>query len=210
MNYLISFYNISYPLKPKNFSNDKTKILDPLNTVIKLALLGFKAPNTKLSITNHNVFLHEPSYFQGAIRIYNGDNKEDLHYLLNPLYLATIKYLNDSNLLLFTLAINGLNLLKETYNCSETTKHTIDLYIYMLDNSINKKNVEFSFIKISSEDIDLYSKFYYNWRDEEINVIITLFNLIKKSPTSFKNSYIGSIEKILCPIDDTIKEISYI
>ena len=210
MNYLFSLYSITFPMKSKNVSNDKTKILDPLNTILKLALLSFKLPNTKLSITNHNIILHEPSYFQGVLRIYNGDNKEDLHYLLNPIYLATVNHLSDNNLIFFNLAIHGLKLLKETYNCSENTKHTIDLYIYVIDNSINKKINEFSFVKISHEELELYSKFYYKWRLEEIQAISILFNLINNSPNNFKNNYLKSIENIITPIDEILKDISYI
>jgi hypothetical protein len=193
-----------------NKKNDKTKILDPLNTIIKLAILSYKQPNTKLSIIDHNIKLYEPSYFQGAIRIYNGDNKEDLHYLLNPIYLACKNHLNDKTIELFKLARTGLILLKDTYKNFQTINHTLDLYIFIIDNALNKTDLEFGFVKISPEDIEIYNKFLYKWQDTELNIIVLSFNLIKQTPISSKIHYITSIENILIPIDKAIQDISYI
>ncbi len=209
MKLLLYLYTTAYQKLNSN-TNDKTKILDPLNTIIKLAMLSYKVPNTKLSIVNHNINLHEPSYFQGVFRIYNGDNKEDLHYLLNPIYIATKKYINKDNIILFELAKNGLKLLKDTYKNYQTIIHTLDLYIYIIDNFINEKVVDYSFVKITEEEEELYNKFIYKWQKEEINIIINLFNLINNSPLTSKIHYLTSIEKILIPIDETIKNISYI
>lgn len=212
MNYLLTLYNYTFTriYNSTNQNNDKTKILDPMNTIIKLAILSFKQPNTKLSIINHNINLHEPSYFQGAIRIYNGDNKEDLHYLLNPIYLACKNNLIEKNIILFKLSINGLNLLKDTYKNYQTINHTLDLYIYIINNALIQKEIEYSFVKINDSEIDLYNKFMYKWQNEELDIIINLFNLISISPNSSKIHYITSIEQVIMPIDKFITEISYI
>ena len=208
MNYLLTLYN-SYQ-KINNGSNDKTKILDPLNTIIKLGILSFKQPNSKISINNHNIYIHEPSYLQGAIRIYNGDNKEDLHYLLYPIYYASLNNIDETTEILFILAKNGLVLLKDTYKTSLTINHTIDLFIYIIDNSLMKKNIEFSFVKITKEDEILNEKFIYEWKKEELKIIIDIFNMTCNSPNFNKIYYTKAIESILIPIDKTINEISYI
>ena len=210
MQYILSLYNYTNDILNKNILNEKTKILDPMNVIIKLAVLSYKSPNTKISISNHNITFVEPSYFQGLNRSYNRDNKEDIHYLLNPIYLAATTFLSDDNILLFQLARNGLLLLKDTYKSHQTINHTLDLYIYIIDNSIKKINIEYSFVKITEDDLKIYKKFLYKWSKDEISIILNLFNLINTTPYSSKIYYIESIEKVLIPIDKTIQEYSYI
>ncbi len=191
---------------------DKTKILDPFNTIVKLAILGFKSPGSKLSISNHNIYLFQPSYYQGFLRTIYGDTKEDLHYLLNPIYLSSINYLNENTKNIFELARRGLLLLKDTYKYYNIINHTLDLYIYILTNSINSvsentnNNLDYSFVKIDEE---LAKKYTYNWKESEINIIINIFNLIIETKDNNMH-YIESIEKLMIPIDECISRISHI
>ena len=68
---------------------DKNFILDPLSCVIRLAILSFKPSGTKISITRNKISYNEPSILQGTIRWSQGDNRDDLHNIYNPLKKAT-------------------------------------------------------------------------------------------------------------------------
>ena len=71
---------------------EKNLILDPMSCFIKLGILAYKLPGTKISITKNKISFHEPNIFQGPIRWSNGDNRNDLHNLHNPLLKATEWY----------------------------------------------------------------------------------------------------------------------
>jgi len=220
MNFVFSLLN-TFSQKINNDNNDKTKILDPLNTIIKLSVLSFKQPKTKLSIYNHNIIFFEPGYLQGPMRTWYGDNKDDLHYLLIPIYLACKNYLTDENKLIFKLAINGLLLLRDTYKLYANTIHTLDLYIYIINNSLkklkNKQNIDddYSFINLNDESEKLYNNCTYEWSIDELVIIVNLFNIVSSCLQNGNSSdiylnYLNSIESILIPIDNKVRDISYI
>ena len=56
---------------------EKNLILDPMSCFIKLGILAYKLPGTKISITKNKISFHEPNIFQGPIRWSNGDNRND-------------------------------------------------------------------------------------------------------------------------------------
>ncbi len=105
---VISMANI---FKPKENSR-----LDPLTTLIKLAILPFKPEGTKLSIDNNYIFYSENTVYQFAIRTYYGDSYNDLRDITKPLHKAVAWYFDDSKMkYLFESAIIGLEKLKQTY-----------------------------------------------------------------------------------------------
>jgi hypothetical protein len=105
---VISMTNI---FKPKENSR-----LDPLTTLIKLAILPFKPEGTKLSIDNNYIFFSENTVYQFAIRTYYGDSYNDLRDITKPLHKAVAWYFDDPKMkYLFENAINGLEKLKHTY-----------------------------------------------------------------------------------------------
>lgn len=66
------------------------QLLDPIGTLCKLVALNFYDSNTKISIHNHVITLHEPDKLQWLIRTYNGDGKEnisELYYVITKLIL---------------------------------------------------------------------------------------------------------------------------
>jgi hypothetical protein len=105
---VISMTNI---FKPK----ENTR-LDPLTTLIKLAILPFKPEGTKLSIDNNYIFYSENTLYQFAVRTYYGDSYNDLRDITKPLHKAVAWYFDDAKMkYLFDNAINGLEKLKQTY-----------------------------------------------------------------------------------------------
>ena len=82
-------------IKPQ--SNDKVVlqnfILDPLSTIIKLAVLGKKEIGCKIFIKYNQVHIQENGMFQGLARYYHGVTKNDIHFLSIPIELACKIYL---------------------------------------------------------------------------------------------------------------------
>lgn len=190
---------------------DQTKILDPVMCIIKLGILSFKPANTKISIYNHNIYINPPSYIQGIVRNYYGDTKDDLHHLLIPLHAISALYLSTNkgnhsitNIpnfeILFSLAKNGLLILKQTYDNYISIKHSINTCIYVIDNALALIDTNYDNIipEYSSED---YSR--YIWNKAELNAILSLFKLCSEEPDK-KKYYISSIESIIIPIETNI------
>ena len=50
-------------------------ILDPLSTIIKLAIISFKPIGTKISICNNLIGIQEPGLFQPIVRFVFKNNK---------------------------------------------------------------------------------------------------------------------------------------
>ena len=108
---LSSVISMSNIFKPK----ENTR-LDPLTTLIKLAILPFKPEGTKLSIDNNYIFYSENTLYQFAVRTYYGDSYNDLRDITKPLHKAVAWYFDDAKMkYLFDNAINGLEKLKQTY-----------------------------------------------------------------------------------------------
>lgn len=122
-------------------SKNKNIILDPMSCLVKLALLSFYDKGTKISIHQNRIMFNEPGILQGTYRFFNGDGKEDLHNLFNPLQKSIDWYWekdNDEINFLFKNSINGLKSLKKSYGDNFMIQHVIDYYITILDKK--KKN----------------------------------------------------------------------
>ena len=113
----------------------KKYIFDPLSTIIKLSILSNKPLNSKISIKNNIISIQECGIFQGLVRYYWLNNKEDLHYLAIPIFLACETYLNKQYIedipeikILFITAQNGLLKLMETYTNYPLIVHCLQYY----------------------------------------------------------------------------------
>ena len=77
---------------------------------VRLSILDFKPLGTKISLNNNRIKYNEPNVLQGAMRWTNGDTREDLHNLFNPLKKAVLWYdtKNQEIKNIFNYAIKGL------------------------------------------------------------------------------------------------------
>ena len=131
----------------KKKKSDK-QILDPLTTIIKIALLSFYKKGSKLSIINNKICIQEPTFYQGTIRWTYGDSRSKLYNLREPieycmLWFPYSRYKELKNI--YLLAIKGLKKLKESYNTLDSDdydliEHLIDYYIKIINE--NFKNIE--------------------------------------------------------------------
>jgi hypothetical protein len=115
-------------------------ILDPLSTVIKLAVLGKKEIGCKISIKNNQIYIQENGIFQGVARYYLRVTKNDIHYLSIPIELACKRYITlekikdiPNILTIFKCAQQGLNNLMETYNMFPIIIHCLKYYYSIID-----------------------------------------------------------------------------
>ena len=95
--------------------NNRNQILEPLSTVLKLAMISFKDIGTKIAVSNNKLYLQEPSVFQGTIRYAWGNNREEIHYLLKPIMRCIELFPpdDDSQLqFIYNQAVQGLKKLK--------------------------------------------------------------------------------------------------
>ena len=85
-----------------------------------------------------------PYYYQGIIRNYNGDTREDLHNLYNPFMKAFEWYSveEERNIYFYTLCKNGLNKLINRYDKDDVSYHTLKHYSKMFDDILSQKDID--------------------------------------------------------------------
>ncbi len=126
------------------------KILDPMSTIIRLAILSYKAEGTKLSIHDNSLYFQAPNYFQAPLRWGYSDDREDLHNLHNPIaksldwYDLKLEYVAK----IFELAKQGLESIKDCYKGTTESNlvcHSLNYYAKMIDlqlDSVRPKTTE--------------------------------------------------------------------
>ena len=204
-------------------NDDNQQILDPITTLLKLGILGFKDFGTKISINSNRIVFQEAVCTQGISRWKKGDTRNHLHNLHNPI----IKFMeiDDYNFIeqidhkyMCKLAINGLNILKKVYNDTKIIKHSIELYINVIDTF--KKEEKLIDIESCFKNEDqgynvFYSKFNKIWSKREISM---LCDLLREVDSKFQNEstdileneykyYLESLENILHSKDLLIEKI---
>ena len=185
--------------------NEKTFVLEPLTCMIRLAMLSFKPNGAKICVYENSIYIQEPSILQGPIRWISGDNRNDIHYLLEPITKALQKYAHKNNNSLkniYTLALDGLKKLKKSYikktHNSSLTTHSIDLYISKIKESLtNEEKNNNNNILLDNDDSNnkTYESLIMLWTDEQIDIINTLFQQCQKNTDN--KSYLYAIDNII-------------
>lgn len=196
----------------KNNDKNKSQVLDPLSSLIRLALLNFKPIGTKLSFLNNTIYFQEPDLLQSAKRWSSGDNRNQIHNLYNPIFKIHQWYDITKPEFIFILntAKAGLQKLIQCYdNDSSTISHSINYYIETIDSILNDT--------IKKDDLenttDIYSlKLKDLWNPREIQIIYLLLQDIdekSKLQNKFNNteSLINAIEQILLGKDKFVYNI---
>lgn len=119
-------------------------VLEPLQAMVQLGLLGFAPAGTKLAIQHNVLILQRPSFTQGVLRWYSGDKKDDLYYLFHVFRRFILWYGNENSLritshghihhqlykTLIHYAYLGINQLMTTYQRCEmgSLVHVLQMY----------------------------------------------------------------------------------
>lgn len=186
-NLITSYYLYRYYNDP---TGKKNLILEPLSTVLKLALLKYKDKGTKISISDNSITYNSPSTMQGFLRNWRGDNREDLHNICSPLMQALRWYPKDEPLyaFMYDLCIQGLQTLKEVYEENSTIHHTIQHYIGLLNDD---SETDESKNPIIEELHDI-------WSESEIKVAYDLLRLCEILPENTEREiYMKSLMDIV-------------
>lgn len=176
--------------------HDKKSILDPLTCLTRLAVLSFKLPGTKISVSENRISYNEPCIFQGPLRWTYGDKRGDLHNLYNPIKKSLLWYDKKDEMIngIMNYSINGLNNLKRSYDPNSIITHSLDHYITLLEKGNGVEEEE--------EANAIYQKMKNLWSQREIQIIFNILQELeecKKNKESREkiNSFIDSIDSIL-------------
>lgn len=205
-------------IKKKNtlsVDTDFDKIIEPMTCMIRLAILSFKKPGTKISIHNNKIYFNKPTLLQGTIRWGYGDKREDINIILKPIMRAVRLYEPSKNKhfkIICEFAIKGLKLLKESYiNSSITIQHVLDFYINIISNSCNDIDItqfmtDTKELNVSQNTrMNLNNVFKDIWNDEQIKVVAKLLLQANENKNTQKN-YVKAISNVLNSKEKEIKE----
>jgi hypothetical protein len=129
-------------------------ILEPLQSMIQLALLSVCPVGTKLRIKENILYLQSPNIAQPFVRWYNADKKDDLYFLYavikrfikwyNPALNANSIMPIELYQLIIAMSIEGLSNLFKTYTTSDsnTVIHVIQMYKNLLEYNNDKIMIE--------------------------------------------------------------------
>ena len=121
-------------------------ILEPLQSIIQLALISFCPSGSKLSISNNLLLIQTPSWSQSFARSYNQDTRDDLIFLFSvinrfhkfygELFTQTGELIELYSLLI-RLCKKGIDKISQTYSNSLNGAlfQTLKMYRIMIDNS---------------------------------------------------------------------------
>ena len=185
-----------------NFFNSKPdSILDPLTCLIRLGILEFKPIHTKISINNNKITYCEPHIFQGTVRWSNGDNREDIHNIYNPIIKSLqwydVENQDIKNILIFS--IKGLNKLKKTYEPNSTIAHSLEYYSDYIKKRLKTKN------KLIDENNSIFIQLKNLWNDRELNIVNNL--LLELDENKNNEALIKALEVILEKKEEVVKNI---
>jgi hypothetical protein len=221
---IFSVSNSAYKVVTNLVSANQPKhvILDPLTTVIRLALLSFKPKGTKIGIVHHQIVYYYPTVFQGVARFVYGDKRADLHNLHQPIKKASEWYNHntDSKLkYIFNVGHRGLVQLKDNYdNVNNNYDSSTYMSLCILDNILTGKQTEIydsvtpekaeQIQREQSEQLDnlIHSKLKKLWDDSDIEIVYNLLNKIDKSEDP-SDQHMEVLEKFLQGKDNIVSKI---
>ena len=166
----IQLYNLYNNLLFHKYKDKLDMILEPLQSMIQLAILSVKPIGTKLAIQENILYIQEPSIIQPINRWYNSDKKDDLYFLFQVIK-RFIKWYNPENKiisselynLICSMSLTGLDNLVKTYN--NTDNNSIIQVLHLYKNLLEVPNIK-ELEKHTNEKINI---------DEVFENIISLY-----------------------------------
>ena len=198
-------------------------ILEPLQAVTQLALISFCPKGSKLTISNNLLSIQEPTWFQGLLRSYNHDGKEDLFFLFNAIirfnkFYIFLKRESDEFCDLFDLLIQlskrGIDKLLQTYSTTEQPAllHTLQLYRVLLDKpnlltdheetEINRRH---GLNTTSNNMDDIFINICKIYSSHEYIILYQSLILLEKNPEHY-DIYLQGINTMLSPSYNKIQK----
>jgi len=186
-----SLYLINSFLIKKN-----KNILDPMSCIITLSLLSFYEDNCKLTIRNNFVDIQRPFIYQGLLRWYANDKRNDICLLCHPIEKALEWYdIEEYHLKdILNESLNGLKKLKKCY-----TEYSMDdisiIHSILYYESIILKKINNEDISNLNNKSDKFKIFKNLW---DVDDIICINTFLKKCKGNSEcEYYINAIKSLL-------------
>lgn len=191
----------------KQFNNS---LLDPLSVIIKLAILSNKPVGTKLLMKENIIHIQEPGLFQGFARYISKTNRNDLHYLYNPIHFACQMFLNKEQrkknpkmVDLFICAQKGILQLIETYQgyANATIRLCLNYYYVLIDNYVKERYTK---LFRKDETTKLYTDLLISnlneiWSHEKIKIVLDMIQFL--SDDKMANYNVKSLDVFIQNMD---------
>ena len=198
----VSPYEDTRSVQRKPFIADY--MLNPMSTIIELAVLSTKPIGTKLYVADNTIYMDEPGVFQALCRFTAGSSSDDVHLLFNPILIAC-KTFNENVRAqsLMTKAIVGLKRLRQTYENIPLVSGFIGYYITIIGIFLTNKTDR---INVIFEGEPAQRMFYTDvcinelngaWTHDSINLVANLFD----------NQSISAVEQFIKDINPKTRQI---
>ena len=202
-------YNSLINLKGKDKIN---MVLEPLQSMIQVALLSVSPIGTKLGIQENILYLQNPTMTQPVSRWYNSDKKDDLYFLFqvikrfNKWYNPNTNNESIMNIKLYNLIINmsikGLENLLKTY--STTENNSVIQIIHMYIDLLNTKNIEERQIEKIVKFDEVFENIIEIYNIELLNIIYNILLIVEHEDTCI--DYIDGLNLIMTKNNKKIQE----
>ncbi len=207
-----SIYNTLSHYKTKNKLD---MIIEPLQSMIQLALVGTCPIGTKLAIQENIVYLQIPCFTQPFSRWYYSDKKDDLYFLFQVIK-RFIKWYNPDKTksplskelyqLIVTMSIQGLDNLIKTYNNAESNNIIQVIYMYK---SLLESDGKLDHIKSPDDKVGIDSVFENIIEIYDSKVIAIIDNLLQlivsEDNPDVSTRYINGLELIMGKTNNKIR-----
>ena len=216
-----------------NANQTKKVILDPMSTIVRLAILAFLPQGTKIGIYRNQIVFYPPDKLQGLSRFMYGDKRIDLYNLYQPIVLARKWYVDSEEITnkmelnkdklkyIFELAHQGLTKLKDNYsskftNFDNQTHMSLSIYDNILtgkqqdipDEASNERSQALAKEADESQNIPIRSKLKQLWNDADIDAVYAQFKSMNKDmEPSLIDKHVNVIKTHLKIKDDTVEAI---
>ena len=219
----ISSFHLLYNAISHTRQKDKIDtILEPLQAMIQLALLGICPIGTKLRIQENILYVQQPTFMQPLSRWYNADKKDDLYFLYSVIK-RYIKWYNPTSSkkspltvelyqLITSMAMDGLNNLFKTYSSSDanTVIHVIQMYKNLLEYNNDKILVDEYIVDVEKNKVNIDEVFerIISVYDGNILQVIhhTLLLIKEENDGGIQSHNIDGLNSILSKYNKAIKE----
>tara|TARA_B100001094_G_scaffold178853_1_gene173036 strand:- start:12703 stop:13302 length:600 start_codon:yes stop_codon:yes gene_type:complete len=179
-------------------------LIEPLTCIFRIILLKYKEEGTKISIQDNSIQYNDPNYYQGIVRMFNGDTRNDLHNLYNPFmksfewYPVTDKY----NQLFYQKCSQGLEILMNSYQKESIIYHTLNHYKQIFDNVLSGKPIQLQ----DSIQSPLLNDLQNIWNKNELEIIYKMILYLDTCDVEDKEVYLDIIETIISTKEKKVNE----
>lgn len=196
--------------------NKLDMVLEPLQSMVQIALLSVSPIETKIAINENLLYLQIPGFTQSISRWYYSDKKDDLYFLFQVIKRfikwynpeTSAKSLLSKNLydLIIKMSIKGLENLIKTY--TNTDNNNIIQVIHMYK-SLLESNENINHIKSPDDKVGLDTVFENIIEIYDNNLISLINNLLlmisTEDNTTNINNYIQGLNLIMAKNNHLIK-----